>query len=172
MRRWAVIYVCITIIESSESFSSLHKSIGLSAWRKSHGPDLTASHANRKLNFNIKVRFPRQCKSTWKACLHYITAGTGDDGTAENDSASESDADLDRFMIWARSRGISFDKLELRRLDSAGRGCFATQEILPGEVFLRVPEEIFNYFSTHNSPLLPTLLDLDLSRIGINNQVC
>ncbi len=45
---------------------------------------------------------------------------------------------LDVFILWAKKTGITFNKIALNQLDSGERGCFATEDIFPGEVFLRV----------------------------------
>ena len=79
--------------------------------------------------------------------------------------------DLNNFVIWARSSGILFDKLELKRWGTDGRGCFAAQDIVAGEIFLRVPESIYNLFSTRNSSILNSLLTEDLLGLGISSEV-
>ncbi len=45
---------------------------------------------------------------------------------------------LDGFMFWAKKVGITCNKIALNQLDSGERGCFATQDIHAGEIFLRV----------------------------------
>ncbi len=45
---------------------------------------------------------------------------------------------LDHFILWAKTTGITFNKIALNQLESGQRGCFATEDISPGEVFLRV----------------------------------
>ena len=88
----------------------------------------------------------------------------------QTDSSESGTVDLEIFMGWARSSGFLFDKLELRQSDNNERGCFATKEILPGEVFLRVPEKMFNFFSTHSSPT-SSLLEDDLLKFAITREV-
>jgi hypothetical protein len=45
---------------------------------------------------------------------------------------------LDGFMLWAKTTGIICNKIVLNQLDSGERGCFATDDLFPGEIFLRV----------------------------------
>ena len=83
---------------------------------------------------------------------------------------SQGSADLKTFMVWARSSGFLFDKIELRESGTDERGCFAIKDIFPGEIFLRVPEKMYNFFSTHDSPP-SSLLDDDLLRFAISKEV-
>jgi hypothetical protein len=61
-----------------------------------------------------------------------------DDVSFDAGEKSLKQENLDGFMLWAKTTGIICNKIVLNQLDSGERGCFATEDIFPGEIFLRV----------------------------------